>query len=193
MELSPGILKSIDSAFHQLYNQPYIGYVVKYRGKLMYNGKKLMLFANKGTAKTFVLSFIRLLFYQGWYWDKYKDNIKRDTGYEVDYSGTMDLLLQSPGYAQIDFPANKKIMKDIQNELFKQKIITIHEVSFPTGPDESKDIPLMQSHRSVVMDWWNNSKSVDFKNSQVPYFYKGRTPESLTGREIETIYNFFHE
>jgi len=193
MELTPGILKSVDSVFHQIYNQPFVGYIVKYRGVVMHDGKNLMFFKTKGNAKAYVFGIIRLMFHQGWHFDKYKDNIKRDTDYDVDYSGTTNLFLPGLNIAEIDIPENKQMMRDIQNELFNQKIITINEVSFPAGPDESKDIPLIQSHRSVVLEWWNDKITNDWKDINTPLFFPERTAKSLSGREIESIYNFLYK
>ena len=44
-----------------------------------------------------------------------------------------------------------------------------------------------QLNREPAMKWWNSLGEVDQKDLTLVCFY-GRTPNSLTGREIESIY-----
>lgn len=130
MELTEGILKSVDSSFHQTYNHPCEFYVCKYRGKIMYQRPyKPEIFMTEAAAKSFVTMFVRLIFWQGEYWQSCKDNIKTRTGYEVDYSGTAKILSAYGLVSRFDEAKNKKMFKDIGIELVKQGIITIEKIT----------------------------------------------------------------
>lgn len=125
MELTEGILKSVESSFYQNYNNPTELFVCKYKGKLIYQDKK-MLFTSKGRAAGFIRKFVYEIFWQGEYWHKYKDNIK---GYDVDYSATIKILPQYGLTARFDLPENKKMFKDIATNLIKEGIITIEKIT----------------------------------------------------------------
>lgn len=127
MKLTPGILKSVESSFHQSYNIPIQLFVCKYRGRLMYEDKKTI-FTSKKKAVAFVNKFVFLIFWQGEYWQQYKDNIKKRTGYDVDYSATIAILPQYGPTARLDLPENKKMIKDIAKNLIKEDIITIEPI-----------------------------------------------------------------
>ena len=131
MELTEGILKAIDSSFHQSYNQIYKPaelWVVKYKGKFM-QGYKFKPFSSEGRAKSFVTQFVKEIFAQGEYWQQYKANTKIHTGgYDVDYSETIKMLPQYGSTSRFDDPKNKKMFKDIATELIKSGIITIEKL-----------------------------------------------------------------
>ena len=109
-KLTEGILKSVESSFMQNYNHNYIRYIVKYKGKSMHRGDKIF-FKTEANAKSFVTSFVREIFTQGEYWQEYKNNIKLQTGYDVDYSATISILPQYGLTSRFDLPENKKMFK----------------------------------------------------------------------------------
>jgi hypothetical protein len=124
MELTEGILKSIESSFYSNYSG--VSYMVKYKGMIMKNdGVKL--FKTKGAAKFFVTKFIKNIFYHGEYWHKYAQNIFRNTGYLPDYSGTIELLPRIGSTNEFERNLNS-ISKKIVDSLINEKIITIEEV-----------------------------------------------------------------
>jgi len=51
---------------------------------------------------------------------------------------------------------------------------------------------LNRSQRVTVMRWWNNLEEY-MREYYADMYYQGRSWNSLTGREIESIYNKKHE
>jgi len=126
MELTEGILKSIESSFMQDFNHE--SFIVKYNGKVMNDTRCKCVFKTEGAAKSFITHFITDIFRHGSYWDKYKSNVKKSTGYDVDYSATIDMVKHYTLMSDWDKPESKKMIKDIGLKLLKQGIITIEKV-----------------------------------------------------------------
>jgi len=125
MELTDGILKSVESLFIQNYN--YESFIVKYKGQVMNDTHRKCVFKTEGAAKTFITRFVREIFWHGPYYQSCKSNIKSATGYNVDYTATMQMLKVSL-MSDWDKPETKKLIKDVGLELLKQGIITIEKV-----------------------------------------------------------------
>lgn len=128
MKLTPGILKSVESSFYQNYNNPVELYICKYKGKLMYLDKE-MFFTSKIRATNFITTFVREIFWHGEYFHQYRSNIKNRTGYDVDYSETIKILSSHGLTSRFELPENKKMFKDIANNLIKEEIITIEQLT----------------------------------------------------------------
>jgi len=130
MELTPGILKSVDSAFHQNHNftNKYAFWILKYRGQIMKIPGSKPYFTSEGRAKKYVYKFVYCIFWHGEYWQSCKRQIKDSRQYEVDYSATIKILPQYGPTARFDTPEAKKMFKDIADNLLKEKIITIEKV-----------------------------------------------------------------
>lgn len=128
MELTQGIIKSVDSAVTVVMSTDKL-YALKYRGAIfIQNSTNVRLFATQGAAKASLTKFIEQLFRQGEYWQSCSKNIKRNTGIDVDFSATIALLPSYGATARFDDPANKKMFKDIATALLEEKIFTIEEV-----------------------------------------------------------------
>ncbi len=130
MELTPGILKSVDSSIHQnSYYWPKTEFwVTKYKGDpVMLDGGKGYYTSEKAANKA-VYNFVYLIFWQGETSQSAKRQIKERTGYEVDYSATIKILPQYGLTARFDTPESKKMFKDIAENLIKEKIITVEKV-----------------------------------------------------------------
>lgn len=127
MELTEGLLKSIESTFHfkcvPLKRKPTF---TLYFGDEPYTERgKIKQFINPGGAKAKLLSLISEMFHQNEYWQKYKDNVVKNTGFDVDWSACIAIM---PCYG----PTNrftrkefKKELKDLRDELLKRKIFEI--------------------------------------------------------------------
>lgn len=48
----------------------------------------------------------------------------------------------------------------------------------------------IENNRSKAIEWWNKLKGI--KRVELASDYIGRVPASLTGREIETVWNCVH-
>ena len=127
MELTPGILKSVESAYYVTGSNTVL-YSLKYKGKLYNRTGNVRLYANPGAAKTALLKLIEELFRQGEYWQAYKGNVKRDTGYEIDMSETIKMFPSYGKTARFEEAPFKKMVKEIRNALLEQGIFTIEEV-----------------------------------------------------------------
>jgi hypothetical protein len=126
MELTEGILKSIESSIMQNYNNE--SFIVKYKGKVMNDTYLKCVFKTEGAAKTFITRFVTDIFKHGGYWQSCKSNIKNHIGYDVDYTGTQKMTSHYKYMSDWDKPESKKMIKDIGLELLKQGIITIEKV-----------------------------------------------------------------
>ena len=130
MELTQGILKSVESHFYQNHNnQNKDVFILKYKGLPLYgqHEDKIKFFNSETKAKTYLTSFIKILFCHGEYWNDCKDNVKRYCGYDINYSGTIEILSSTGLVSRFDEPKNKKMFKDIGEQLLKEKIITIEK------------------------------------------------------------------
>lgn len=129
--LTPEIHKSIESAFHFVCNpnQKIASYLIRYKGMPFTRSGKAQVFATEGAAKGAILRFIIEIFRHGEYWHAYRGNIKRDTGYDADFSGTIAILPSNGSTAKWNAPSTKKLFKSIQKELLETKTFTIEPIS----------------------------------------------------------------
>lgn len=128
MELTEGILKSIDSLFE--FNRYSSGesYIIKYKDIIIRENGKIKIFGNIGSAKNYLLKFVRMIFWRGEEFQRYKSNIKKQTGYDVDFSATITIL---PSYGEInrfDLPESKKMFKDIRDKMLENQIVKIEKL-----------------------------------------------------------------
>ncbi len=72
--------------------------------------------------------FIYRVFLHGAYWQSCAKNIKSSKGYDVDFSATLDILHSHGLTSRFQEPKNKKMFKDLANELLKQGIFNIEEI-----------------------------------------------------------------
>ena len=128
MELTEGILKSVESSFYQWYNHDKgLSFcVVRYEGKIMNDGKAF--FKSEAFAKTFITKFVKAIFWQGCYWNERPERSMEFYGYQVDYSATIKILPQYGLTSRFELPENKKMFKDIATQLLKDGIITIEKI-----------------------------------------------------------------
>jgi hypothetical protein len=133
MNLSEGILKSVESAFMQTYHPPKLKYnksfVIKYNGELFCVRSKPKRFLSRTKAKRFLINFIYTIFWQGEYYMILKEKTKERTGYDVDFSATIEMLPQYGLTSRFDDPQNIKKFKNIAEKLIEEGIITIEEVT----------------------------------------------------------------
>jgi hypothetical protein len=128
MELTSGILKSVESSF-MINKDSASMYAIRYKGELFIEkGRNAKLFANLGSAKTALLHFVRDIFWNGEYYQEYKANLKSQTGYEVDFSETIKILPQYGKTDRFEKPESKQMFKDIRDKLLKEGIFTIEEI-----------------------------------------------------------------
>ncbi len=127
MELTEGILKSIESGVFVSRSEGPL-YALKYKGVIFNEAGNVRLFANKGSAKSALTKLITNIFRHGEYWQNYKENIKTRTRYEVDFSATISILPSYGETSRFDDPANKKMFKEIGDQLLKEGIFTIEEI-----------------------------------------------------------------
>jgi hypothetical protein len=129
MELTEGILKSVESSFYQCYNRTnnLKFCVVKYKGVIMNDGKKPF-FKSEAYAKTFVTKFVELIFRHGEYYQSGADKSMEHYGYKIDYSATIKILPQYGLTSRFELPENKKMFKDIATKLLEDGIITIEKI-----------------------------------------------------------------
>lgn len=128
MELTEGILKSIDSMFE--FNRYSLGesYIIKYKDVIVREYGKVKVFSNVGAAKTYLLKFVRMIFWRGEEFQQYKNNIKRQTGYDVDFSETISILSSYGKTDRFDLPENKKMFKDIRDKMLENQIVKIEKL-----------------------------------------------------------------
>jgi hypothetical protein len=128
MELTEGILKAIDSGV-QVSGESSPMFLLKYKGKIFnQGGNKVRLYANEGAAKRTITDFVKQVFWHGGYWQSCAKQIKARTGYDVDFSATLNILPFHGATSRYDDPKNKKMFKSIGEELLKQGIFTIEKV-----------------------------------------------------------------
>jgi hypothetical protein len=126
MELSKGLLKSIDSGYYVVTEGSL--YALRYKGKLFFESGNVRLFKTTGAAKTALTNFVKQCFWHGQYWQSCSTQIKNRTGYDVDFSATI-AMLDSYGKTSIfDSAESKKLFKEISNALLEQGIFTIEQV-----------------------------------------------------------------
>lgn len=109
-ELTEGILKSVDSWYHAFQSKD-VGYILKYKGNAIVEGCRL--YKNEGQAKRKITEIIEGIFRHGNYWneDICKRNVKRDTGYDVDYSGTISIFSGIGLTSRYEEPEIKKCLR----------------------------------------------------------------------------------
>lgn len=124
MELTEGILKSIDSGVVIVSDKTY--YALKYKGVLFVEVGKIRLFKNPGAAKASLTNFVKQCFMHGDYWQSCSEHIKKRTGYDVDFSATRAIL---KSYDKSFYTSkSKKLFKDISNALLEQDIFIIEQI-----------------------------------------------------------------
>ena len=126
--LTDGVRKSVESACMVLGPGPAVRYVLKYKGKAIHESPKLKLFINAGGAKVWAATVVKLMFWQGEYWQSCKSNIKKRQGYDVDFSSTIEILPQYCLTSRFDKPENKAMFKKIASDLFKSGDFTIEKI-----------------------------------------------------------------
>jgi hypothetical protein len=127
MELTPGILKSVESGIYttQLFTSMY---AVRYKGKIFNHNSNVRLFLSPSSAKTAITKFLVELFRQGEYWQRYKDNLKTRTGYDADFSETIRIFPSLGKSDRFDSNEFKKMIKDLRDKLLEEKVFTIDEI-----------------------------------------------------------------
>ena len=131
--LTDGILKSIDSSINQnqfceYNNHKYSIWVCKYKGQIMCNYFGYKIFNEEQKAKKYIKNFITEIFTNGEHWQKNSNIIKGKTGYDVDYSATIELISSYGSTSKWNGPKNIKIIKDIMSKLLENNIITIEKI-----------------------------------------------------------------
>lgn len=133
MRLSEGILKSVESIFMQSYHPPKVktnkNYYLTYKGEPFCERSNRKRFFSRTKAKRFLEKLIYLIFWHGEYWQSFKEKTKERTGYEVDYSATIEILLPYGETSKFDDPKNIKMFKDIAKKLLDEGIVTIEEIT----------------------------------------------------------------
>lgn len=128
MKLTPGILKSVESAVKVTFNDPVDHlFVIKYGDVVYTEGGKVKCFYAVKTAKKFLVQWVTNIFRQGEYWQSCAENVKQQKQYDVDFSATIAIL---PSYGltkRFESIENKKMFKDLTDELLDKKIFTIEK------------------------------------------------------------------
>ncbi len=128
MELTPEILKSVESTYYTAYSHNNeTMYVLRYKGMIVRTPGGVRLFKNIGSAKKLINTFVQQMFHHGEYWHEYRENTKKRTGKDIDFSGTIAIIPSYGLTSKWDKPEIKKIIKDIASELLEQGIFTIEE------------------------------------------------------------------
>ena len=130
MKLTPELIKAFDSSYVVQNFPSYPGYLLKYRGRFFYDGEHIKIFYNEKSAKKYLLAWVKQTFWQGEYWQQYKDNVKQQKGYEIDLSATIKLLPQYGPVSRFDLPENKKMFKELRDALLEEQIVTIERAEF---------------------------------------------------------------
>lgn len=131
MELTEGIIKSVESSFMMWHHKNIIKhdkiYIVLYKGQIFCENQKIKSFTSKTKARSFLTKFVFLIFWQGEYWQSCKDNLKTQIGYDVDFTATIEILPSHGLTSRFDSKESKKLFKDIAIALVNDGIITIEE------------------------------------------------------------------
>lgn len=126
VDLTEGLLKAVMSTFYMDTGHRTPNYVIKFDEEVVYKEGKIKLFANQGTAKSFMLFHLENMFKQGEYWHKYRDNLKaRNNGREFDWSASIAIMPQYGLTSRFTTKEFKKYIKDLRNELLEKKIFEI--------------------------------------------------------------------
>jgi hypothetical protein len=133
MELSDGILKAMESSFVIQYGTNFenVGYVMTFNDDPFLDGSKVQVFANVGAAKRTLTDFCRNIFWQGEYRQQYKDNIKKQTGYDVDFTATIAILPQYGATDRFEKPEAKEMFKNLGLALIEKGIVKIKKIKLP--------------------------------------------------------------
>ena len=126
MELTEGILKSIDSSVivldqYQLKDT----YGVLYKGKRVQVDGPKKVYYTENAAKKAVYNLVFLTFWQGQYWQSCKTQIKGRSGVDVDFNATIAILPQYGTTDRFREPETIKMFKSLRDELLKKEIFTI--------------------------------------------------------------------
>lgn len=127
MNLTPALLKSIESTFH-LKCAPLKRkqtFVLYYKGEPYSERGKIKQFINAGGAKVKLLSLLEEMFRHSEYWHEYKGNVKLRTDYDADWSGAIAVM---PSYGLTSRFTSKEFktnLKKLRDELLETKIFEI--------------------------------------------------------------------
>ena len=126
MELTEGILKSIDSAVTVLNRyEARDTYGLFYKGvRVEIDGAK-KIYYTQNAAKKAVYNLVFLTFWQGEYYQSCKRQIKERSGVDVDFSATIAILPQYGLTDRFRDPETIKMFKKLRDELLKNEIFTI--------------------------------------------------------------------
>ncbi len=127
--LEPGILKSVDSIVNAHYRSDSPLYFIKYKGKRLGGDlSNVRLFFTIGAAKSKITALVTEMFTQGEYIQSCAAQIKKRSGYDVDFSATIAILPQYGLTSRFQEPGNKKMLKQIATQLLEAQIFTIEEI-----------------------------------------------------------------
>lgn len=137
VEVTEGILKAIDSyAAATGVFRPSEIFVIRYKGNIIedsdrHTGEheehlpKIAIFGTMDEALEFLYVWVSCTFRQGEYIQSYSNNVKKQTGYDVDFSATIAILPQYGKTDRFELPESVQMYKDIAQALLDKKIITI--------------------------------------------------------------------
>lgn len=128
MELTNGVLKSIDSLLNTEYNNQHEYYVCKYKGKLICGSINKSVFKGIGPAKSFLNKVIKNMFWYGEYYQANSSRYKEIYNYDVDFSETISILPSHGLTERFDSLETKKMIKDLVKKLLDEEIITIEKI-----------------------------------------------------------------
>lgn len=130
--LTPELIKSFESGFHAT-NAPLketksTGFYITFRDTPFTEKGKFKIFANRGAAKRFLHNWIVQIFRQGEIWQGYKDSLKKQTGYEVDFSGTIAIMSSYGLTSRWEAKEFKEMVNEYYEALIHEELIVINPV-----------------------------------------------------------------
>lgn len=138
MEITPEIKKSFDSAFYGIEcrgngeTKPKSEWVVYYEGKPFLKGihGRIKTFGSQNKAIKFVIQWVESVFWHGEYWNQKtcRDNIKNETGVEMDFSGTINILSSYGETARFESAENKAMFSALAQELLDKGTVVIKQL-----------------------------------------------------------------
>lgn len=91
MEITNGLAKAIESTIFQHHHKIDVLYVCRYKGKILGDEFRIFTYKTETGAKTFIRGLVKAMFHHCKYWQNYKENIKSQTGYNVDYTAIIEM------------------------------------------------------------------------------------------------------
>ena len=126
VDLTEGLIKAVTSTFYMDSGQNTPNYIIKFDGQIAYQDKKVKVFLTEAVAKTFISATLDIMFRNGEYSHKYRDNLsKRNDGRIFDWSGSIAIMSQYGLTSRFTTKEFKKYIKELRNELLDKKIIEI--------------------------------------------------------------------